>query len=111
MNAWAQESPKSELRLRSYKGFKLIGYKKLNRDLYVNFHGLKHNFKKVQGFFCKITSADEFLELMNYFSNENFVGIGPRDSRKQVHGTTLNGGRPFGDLRRGFNTNEGVRRF
>jgi hypothetical protein len=24
-NAWAQESAKSELRLRSYKGFKLIG--------------------------------------------------------------------------------------
>jgi hypothetical protein len=24
-NAWAQESPKLELRLRSYKGFNLIG--------------------------------------------------------------------------------------
>jgi hypothetical protein len=37
-------------------------------DLYVNFHGLKHNFEKVQGCFCKITRVGKFLELMNYFS-------------------------------------------
>jgi hypothetical protein len=42
-------------------------------DLYVNFHGLKHNFKKVQGCFCKITCIGEFLELMNYFSIEKSV--------------------------------------
>jgi hypothetical protein len=29
-------------------------------DPYVNYQGLKHNFKKVQGCFCKITSANEF---------------------------------------------------
>jgi hypothetical protein len=27
MNAWAQESPKSELRFKSYKGFKLMDLK------------------------------------------------------------------------------------
>jgi hypothetical protein len=35
-------------------------------DLYVNFQGLKHNFKKNQGCFYKISRVDEFLELMNY---------------------------------------------
>jgi hypothetical protein len=42
-------------------------------DLYINFQGLKQNFKKVWMCFCKITSADEFLELMNYFSIEKLV--------------------------------------
>jgi hypothetical protein len=37
-------------------------------DLYVNFQGLKHNLEKFQGCFCKITRANEFSELMNYFS-------------------------------------------
>jgi hypothetical protein len=44
-------------------------------DLYVNFQGLKHNFKKVQGCFCKITRAGEFLELMNYFSIEKLSDL------------------------------------
>jgi hypothetical protein len=37
-------------------------------DLYVKLQGPKHNSEKVQGCFCKITWADEILELMNYFS-------------------------------------------
>jgi hypothetical protein len=36
-------------------------------DRNVNSQGLKCNFKKGRGCFCKITRADEFLELMNYF--------------------------------------------
>jgi hypothetical protein len=35
-------------------------------DLYVNFKGLKHNFKKVRECFCKITRAGEFSELFFY---------------------------------------------
>jgi hypothetical protein len=42
-------------------------------DLYVNFQGLKHNFKKVWGCFCKITNVGELSELMNYFSIEKSV--------------------------------------
>jgi hypothetical protein len=42
-------------------------------DIYVNFLGLKHNFKKVQECFCKITRAGKFSELMNYFSIEKSV--------------------------------------
>jgi hypothetical protein len=42
-------------------------------DLYVNFQGLKHNFEKVQGCFYIVTSAGEFLKLMNYFSIEKTV--------------------------------------
>jgi hypothetical protein len=42
-------------------------------DLYVNFLGLKHNFKKFRGVFAKITRADEFSELMNYFFIEKSV--------------------------------------
>jgi hypothetical protein len=54
-------------------------------DLYVNFQRLKHNFKKVRRCFCKITRADEFSELMNYFSIEKISGIGPR-SVDRFHG-------------------------
>jgi hypothetical protein len=42
-------------------------------DQYVNFQGLKYNFKKVWGCFCKITKADEFSELMNCFSIKKSV--------------------------------------
>jgi hypothetical protein len=41
-------------------------------DLYVNFQGLKHNFKKVWGVFAKLP-AGEFSELMHYFSTEKLV--------------------------------------
>jgi hypothetical protein len=41
--------------------------------LNVKLQGLKHNFGKVQGYFCKITRRREFLELMNYFSIGNSV--------------------------------------
>jgi hypothetical protein len=42
-------------------------------DLYVNFKGLKHNFEKVWRCFCKISMADKFSKLMNYFSIEKLV--------------------------------------
>jgi hypothetical protein len=42
-------------------------------DLYENFQGVKHNFEKVQGCFCKITNIGEFSELMNCFSIEKLV--------------------------------------
>jgi hypothetical protein len=35
-------------------------------DLNVNFQGLKHNFKKVQGCFCKISRADKFSIFIEY---------------------------------------------
>jgi hypothetical protein len=57
-------------------------------DLYVNLHGLKHNFEKVQGCFCKITRAGEFLELMNYFSIEkscNRSTVRKLSPRRPVH--------------------------
>jgi hypothetical protein len=41
--------------------------------LNVKMQGLKYNFGKVQGCFCKITRHQEFLELMNYFSKGNSV--------------------------------------
>jgi hypothetical protein len=36
-------------------------------DLYVKLYGLKHNFRKVLGCFCKITGFHEFLELTELF--------------------------------------------
>jgi hypothetical protein len=36
--------------------------------LNVKLQGLKYNFRKVQGCFCKITGAGYFLDLLNYFS-------------------------------------------
>jgi hypothetical protein len=86
-------------------------------DLNVNFQGLKHIFKKIQWCFYKITRAVKFSELMNYFSNEKrwnrstVHGPGPQRSGPPVYETSLNRGRPSGDLRCGFNTNEGVRSF
>jgi hypothetical protein len=35
-------------------------------DLYVNFQGLKHNFKKFEGVFAKLPDASEFSELFFY---------------------------------------------
>jgi hypothetical protein len=61
-------------------------------DLYVNFQGLKHNFEKVWGCFCKITRADEFLELMNYFSFENWWNrstVCRPGPRRPVHGNFI----------------------
>jgi hypothetical protein len=37
-------------------------------DLYVKLHGLKHNFRKVQGCFAKFQGSNEFLEFLIYFS-------------------------------------------
>jgi hypothetical protein len=42
-------------------------------DLNVKLDGLKYNFRKVQGCFCKITRRGEFSKLMNYFSIGNSV--------------------------------------
>jgi hypothetical protein len=36
-------------------------------DPYVNFWGLKYNFEKVQGYFCKITKAGEFSLITKLF--------------------------------------------
>jgi hypothetical protein len=77
-------------------------------DLNVKLQGLKYNFKKVQGCFCKIPSADYFLDLLNYFSKGK--------SMEYVHGVvsrvygglrarsmgSLNPGCRLGDLRSGF---------
>jgi hypothetical protein len=83
-------------------------------DLYVKLQGSKHIFKKVQGFFCKITRAGKFLELMDYFSkgkgvNRVYAAV------NQVHGpgshgppASLNRGRWLLDGWLGFNQSEGV---
>jgi hypothetical protein len=43
-------------------------------DLYANFQGLKHNFKKkFGGVFIKLPALANFSELMNYFSIEKSV--------------------------------------
>jgi hypothetical protein len=79
-------------------------------DLNVNFQGLKYNFKKVQGCFCKITNTDEFSELLFYWK---IGGIGPRsvdrihDAGEWVHGTSLNVSRSSGDLQPGLNEPKG----
>jgi hypothetical protein len=36
-------------------------------DLNVKLQGLKHNFEKVQGCFCKITTASEFSLITKLF--------------------------------------------
>jgi hypothetical protein len=50
------------------------------------FLGTKTEFQKSLGHFCKITSTDEFLELINYFLLK-IGGIGPRS-----HGPGLSRG-------------------
>jgi hypothetical protein len=52
-------------------------------DLYAKLLGLKHNFEKVWGCFCKITNADEFSE----FFILKIGGIGP-PSVDRVHDAT-----------------------
>jgi hypothetical protein len=42
-------------------------------ELNVNFQGLKHNFKKVWGCFCKISRAGEFSLTTKLFSTKNPV--------------------------------------
>jgi hypothetical protein len=83
-------------------------------DLYVKLHGPEHNFEKVQGCFCKITRAGEFLKLMNNFSKEKGVNR-VYAAVNQVHGpgthsppASLNRGHWLLDGRLGFNPSEGV---
>jgi hypothetical protein len=56
-------------------------------DLYVNFWGLKHNFKKIRGVFEKLPKIRNFLRLPIYFSKEK---------------PQINLGRSNRDLRSGF---------
>jgi hypothetical protein len=85
-------------------------------DLYENFQGLKHNFEKVQGCFCKITRAGQFLELMNYFSIKNWWNRftvcrpGPRRPVHRSTATSLNQDRPRLDQRHRLNTQRGIGR-
>jgi hypothetical protein len=39
----------------------------LSRDLNVELHGLKYNFEKVQGCFCKNMEFWDFLEFLELF--------------------------------------------
>jgi hypothetical protein len=41
------------------------------RDLNIKFRGLKYNFGKVQGCFCKNTDPRDILEFTKLFSIEN----------------------------------------
>jgi hypothetical protein len=54
-------------------------------DLKLNFQGLKHNFKNVQGVFVKLQVPVNFW---NYFSIEKIEGIGPR-SVDRVHNASV----------------------
>jgi hypothetical protein len=78
-------------------------------DLYAKLLGLKHNFEKVWGCFCKITNADEFSE----FFILKIGGIGPpsvdrvHNATARVHGTSLNVSHSSGDLWPGLNEPKG----
>jgi hypothetical protein len=45
--------------------------------LNIKLWGLKYNFRKVQGCFCKIPSVGHFQDLLNYFSTEKgWINLG-----------------------------------
>jgi hypothetical protein len=78
-------------------------------DLNVKLQGLKYNYEKVQGYFCKILRFQRFLGFMELFSLRKICRICPQHRGsgppRQLTGlqTSLNAGHWLLDRRLGLN--------